>query len=100
MFALLNSAHVGLVIAAFAKGTKSDGRVVPLASGLNAGTVEDREKEWKDQVRIIDDAENMMPEARKQMIDELGLLRGKVLTEIEKELGKLASRKYSNWGLR
>jgi hypothetical protein len=29
------------------------------------------------------------------MIDELGLLRGKVLTEIEKELGKLASRKYS-----
>jgi hypothetical protein len=28
------------------------------------------------------------------MIDELGLLRGKVLTEIEKELGKLASRKY------
>jgi hypothetical protein len=92
----MNFAYVGAVIAAFAKGlSKSDGRVVPLASGLNAGTVEDREKEWKDQVRIIDETENLMPEARKQMIDELSLLRGKVLAEIEKQLGKLASRKYS-----
>jgi hypothetical protein len=95
VFALLNFAYVGMVVAAFAKGrSTSDGRVVPLAGGLNAGTAEDRENEWKEQVRIIDESDNLMPEARKQMIDELGLLRGKVLAEIEKELGKLASRKY------
>jgi hypothetical protein len=45
-------------------------------------------------VRTIDESENMMPDARKQMIDELGLLRGNVLTETEKKLTKLASRKY------
>ena len=54
----------------------------------------DWEKHWKDQVRIIDDTENLMPEVRKQLIDELGLLRGNVLTDTEKNLTKLAARKY------
>jgi hypothetical protein len=54
----------------------------------------DWEKEWKTRVRIIDETENMTPEARELLVKELSLLRGKVLTEIEKNLARLASRKY------
>jgi hypothetical protein len=90
MFAIVNFTFVAAIIAAFAKGrVKSGGPAIVMMT-----TFVDWEKGWKEQIKIIDETENLKPESKTQMIDELDLFKGKLMTDIEKNMAELVSRKY------